>query len=76
MPLRAGKAARRPSRTRFAILVFLFVYPLVTGLMYLSLAATPFIPVWLRTLHIVPITVAAMVWGVIPVIQRRLSHLL
>lgn len=70
------RPARAPSRVRFACLVFLFVYPLVTGLLYLSLSLVPEMPVWERTLHIVPVVVVSMVWAVIPLIQKRLSHLL
>lgn len=65
-----------PSRIRFAVLVFAFVYPLVTlGLMIL-VPLTPGWPLPLRTLALVPVIVVAMVWGVIPLIQTRLRHLL
>lgn len=65
-----------PSRIRFALLVFAFVYPLVTlGLMVL-MPLTPGWPLPLRTLALVPVIVVAMVWGVIPLIQTRLRHLL
>lgn len=68
-----GKA---PSKIRFALLVMLFVYPIVTGLLYLSVAIAPVMALWYRTLHIVPLVVIAMVWGVIPFINGRLRRLL
>ncbi len=65
-----------PSRIRFAGLVFLFVYPLVTlGLMAL-VPLTPGWPLPARTLLLVPCMVVAMVWLIIPLIQTRLRHLL
>ncbi|WP_290689712.1 MULTISPECIES: hypothetical protein [unclassified Haematobacter] len=51
-------------------------YPLVTGLICLSLSLLPEMPVWERTLHIVPVVVVSMVWVVIPPIQTRPFHLL
>jgi len=58
------------SRVRFAILVAAGVYPLITGLLY---ALWPFIgswPMWQKTLALVPLMVPAMVWGLIPAVQR------
>lgn len=69
-------AAKAPSKYRFACLVALFVYPLVTGLLYLSLAVAPVMPLWLRTLHVVPLVVIGMVWVIIPFIHGRLRALL
>lgn len=69
--------SRKPSRVRFAGLIFLAVYPLVTALLYATLALTPGdTPLWGRTLVMVPLVVIAMVWAIIPTIQTRLSHLL
>lgn len=65
-----------PSRLRFAGLVFLFVYPLVTLGLALLMPLTAGWPLPLRTLVLVPCIVAAMVWGIIPFIQTRLRHLL
>ena len=68
--------SQKPSKIRFAALVFCGVYPLVT----LGLAAlAPLTAGWplpLKTLVLVPIIVVAMVWGIIPFIQTRLKHLL
>ncbi|TRW95933.1 hypothetical protein FNJ84_13855 [Paracoccus sp. M683] len=69
-------SAVQPSRIRFALLVFAFVYPLVTvGLMILT-PLTEGWPLFLRTLILVPIIVIAMVWLIIPLIHTRLRHLL
>ncbi|WP_299844920.1 hypothetical protein [uncultured Paracoccus sp.] len=68
--------ASQPSRIRFAMLVFAFVYPLVTlGLMVL-MPLTQGWPVPARTLILVPVIVCAMIWGIIPLIHTRLRHLL
>ena len=69
-------AARPPSRARLAIFVFLGVYPLVTAMIYLVGAMTPGWQIWHRTLVMVPIIVTAMIWFIIPLIHRRLGHLL
>ncbi|MCR4267958.1 hypothetical protein [Nitratireductor sp. ZSWI3] len=60
----------RFSRPRFALLVFLGVYPLVTGLLHLVFPLTDGWTLWQRTLIIVPCVVAAMVWLLIPMVQR------
>lgn len=65
------KVASQPNRPRFALLVLLAVYPLVTGLLYAMAPVTPGWEMWQRTLLVVPATVAAMVWIIIPTIQRR-----
>lgn len=74
-PATAARAVA-PSRRRFAVLVFLFVYPLVTGALMVLMPLTPGWPLPLRTLVLVPCIVGAMVWGIIPFIQTRLRHLL
>ncbi|MBC9247831.1 hypothetical protein H4P12_14210 [Paracoccus sp. 11-3] len=68
--------ASQPSRIRFALLIFLFVYPLVTIGLLILMPLTQGWPLPLRTLILVPVIVASMVWGVIPLIQTRLRHLL
>jgi antibiotic biosynthesis monooxygenase (ABM) superfamily enzyme len=57
---------------RFALLVFLFVYPLVTVGLLILMPLTPGWPIPARTLVLVPIIVCSMVWGIIPFIQTRL----
>jgi antibiotic biosynthesis monooxygenase (ABM) superfamily enzyme len=68
--------SRKPSRFRFALLVFLGVYPLVTVLQLIILPLTEGWPLLLRNLVFVPVMVMCMVWGLIPFIQTRLRHLL
>ena len=67
---------RAPSRFRFALFVFLGVYPLVTALQAIILPLTDGWPMALRNLVFVPVMVGCMVWGVIPFIQTRLRRLL
>ncbi|ANT60727.1 hypothetical protein AYJ57_10335 [Salipiger sp. CCB-MM3] len=62
---------RTPSRLRFAIFVFIAVYPLVTLLLYLIGPITAEWQVWQRNLLFVPIMVFSMVWVIIPRIQRH-----
>lgn len=64
------QAALRLSRPRFAFLVFLGVYPLITAIIYLVFPLTEGWAVWQRTLIIVPVMVTAMVWGLIPAVQH------
>ncbi|TKT75233.1 hypothetical protein [Aquamicrobium sp. LC103] len=58
------------SRPRFAFLVALGVYPLITGLLYLIFPLTDGWMLWQRTLVIVPVMVSIMVWGLIPGVQK------
>jgi antibiotic biosynthesis monooxygenase (ABM) superfamily enzyme len=69
-------ATRAPSRIRFAILIFLGVYPLVTLGLTVLLPLTPGLPLPARTLILVPVIVVCMVWGIIPFIQTRLRRFL
>ena len=64
-------SAVRFSRPRFAFLILVGVYPLITGLLYLIFPLTEGWTIWQRTLILVPIMVASMVWGLIPTVQRR-----
>ncbi|WP_295810244.1 hypothetical protein [uncultured Nitratireductor sp.] len=66
----AASQSTRFSRPRFAVLVFAGVYPLVTGLLYLVLPFTEDWTLWQRTLVVVPLVVIAMVWLLIPMVQR------
>lgn len=65
-----------PRRHRLAFFVFLGVYPLVTALIYLLSSLTPAWQLWHRTLILVPVVVVTMIWCIIPLIHRRLGHLL
>jgi len=58
------------SRVRFAGLVGLGVYPLITALLYIVFPFTEGWETWQRTLVIVPLMVAAMTWGLIPAVHK------
>lgn len=62
----------KPGRLTFCFLVFGAVYPLVTGLAYLMQATAHDWEIWQRHLVVVPIIVLAMVFVIIPLIQRVL----
>ncbi|MFI0396566.1 hypothetical protein [Paracoccus jiaweipingae] len=64
----------QPSRRRLAVLVFAFVYPLVTLLLMVLTPLTAGWPLALRTLILVPVVVVAMIWLIIPLIHSRLRH--
>ncbi|MHC0054526.1 hypothetical protein [Actibacterium sp. D379-3] len=66
--------ARKPSRLRFAVFVFLAVYPLVVAISYLVGPLILHLPIWERNLITVPIIVASMVWGIIPQINRHCAR--
>ena len=72
MATSASNAAPRIvfSRLRFAWLVGLGVYPLITALLYLVVPLTEGWETWQRTLVIVPLMVTAMIWGLIPGVHR------
>ena len=60
-----------PNRQRFALLVLIGVYPLVTGISYAIAPFTAGWQIWQRGLLIAPIMVPMMVYGLIPFIQTR-----
>lgn len=60
----------RFSRPRFALMVLMGVYPLITTILYLLAPLTDEWAIWQRTLVIAPVMVAAMIWGLIPTVQR------
>lgn len=59
------------SRPRFALLVLIGVYPIITAVTYLVEPLTAGWPVWVRTLLITPIMVGAIIYGLIPAIHAR-----
>lgn len=69
-------ASRKPSRLRFALFVFVFVYPLVTALIYLLGPLTPELAIWQRNLIMVPLIVLSMVYAIIPGIHRHFGRFL
>lgn len=65
-----------PSRARLALLVFCFVYPLVTGLLYLILPLMHDAPLYATTAIVCPVIVVSMIYAIMPLIHTRLRHLL
>lgn len=63
-----------PSKLRLALFAFLGVYPLVTLGLLVVMPLTPDWPTPARTLVLVPVVVAAMVWGIIPFITTRMRR--
>ena len=73
----AAPAVEKPTgpspaaRARLALLVLIGVYPLITAIIY---AVAPFTEGWLiweRNIVIAPLMVVAMIYFVIPTIQKR-----
>jgi antibiotic biosynthesis monooxygenase (ABM) superfamily enzyme len=75
-PVSTRASATRFSHPRFALLVLLGVYPLITALLYLVLPLTEGWTIWQRTLIITPMMVVLMIWGLIPILQKRFSRFL
>ena len=65
------QAATRLSRARFALIVALGVYPLITLLLYAVFPLTDGWSLWQRTLLIVPVMVSGIIWGLIPAVHRH-----
>ncbi len=57
-------------RLRLATVMALFVYPVVTVYLYALLPLTNGWPMWMRTLVLVPMMVATIVFAVSPAINR------
>jgi antibiotic biosynthesis monooxygenase (ABM) superfamily enzyme len=70
IPMSTAPAPTRFSRPRFALLVMLGVYPLITGLLYIVIPLTEGWSTWQRTLVIVPLMVVTIIWGLIPGVQK------
>jgi len=68
--MNTSPAPTRFSRPRFALLVMLGVYPLITGLLYIVIPLTEGWSTWQRTLVIVPLMVVTIIWGLIPGVQK------
>jgi len=71
--MNTSPAPTRFSRPRFALLVMLGVYPLITGLLYIVIPLTEGWSTWQRTLVIVPLMVVTIIWGLIPGVQKLFS---
>ena len=61
----------RFSRPRFALLVLLGAYPVITAILYFVFPLTGGWSIWQRTVLVAPMMVGAMVWGVTPAVQQR-----
>lgn len=61
----------RFSRPRFALIVLLGAYPVITAILYFVFPLTGGWSIWQRTVLVAPMMVGAMVWGVIPAVQQR-----
>ncbi len=61
----------RFSRPRFAFLVLLGTYPVITAVLYVLFPLTVGWTVWQRTLIVAPLMVTVMVWGLIPTVQKQ-----
>ena len=59
------------ARGRLAGLVLVAVYPLITAIIYGVASFTEGWPIWERNLLIAPLMVLAMIYVVIPTIQKR-----
>lgn len=68
------QASRKPSRLRLSFFIFLFVYPIVTLVLYALMSLTQGWGIWQRNLVMVPIMIVAMVYGIIPFIHKRLGR--
>jgi antibiotic biosynthesis monooxygenase (ABM) superfamily enzyme len=64
-------ATTRFSRPRFAILVLIGVYPVITTILSVVLPHTDGWTIWQRTLLIAPLMVSIMIWGVIPIVHKQ-----
>lgn len=64
------------SKFRLAVLVFVFVYPVITAIQYALVPLTKGWEVWERSLVMVPIMVGLMVYTIIPTIQKRFKAFL
>jgi antibiotic biosynthesis monooxygenase (ABM) superfamily enzyme len=64
-------APTRFSKSRFALLVLIGVYPVITVILNLIFPLTVGWSIWQRTLIIAPLMVTIMIWGVIPVVQKQ-----
>ena len=60
-----------PSKLRFALLLILAVYPLITAILYIVMPLTSAWATWQRTLVIAPIMVFSIVFFVSPAVNHH-----
>jgi antibiotic biosynthesis monooxygenase (ABM) superfamily enzyme len=65
-----------PSRHRLALLIVIGVYPLITAIIYVVSSFTAGWEIWQRNFIVAPVMVAAMVYVMIPAIQKRFRRFL
>ncbi|SHF88804.1 hypothetical protein [Devosia limi] len=56
---------------RLALLMMLGVYPIITAYLYILMPLTDGWQMWQRTVVLVPLMVATMVFGLIPALHRH-----
>lgn len=62
------------ARLRLAGLTLIAVYPFITALLLVVFPLTDGWPLWGRTLVVAPVMVAAMMFGIMPFLQRRFGR--
>jgi antibiotic biosynthesis monooxygenase (ABM) superfamily enzyme len=70
------KPVKAPSRHRLALILVVAVYPVITAVLYALGPFTESWHVWQRTFLVAPVMVAAMVYGLIPAVQRNFRRFL
>lgn len=60
-----------PSQLRLALLLLVWVYPVITIYLYVIMPLTPGWALWQRTLVLVPLMVATITFVLMPFIHRR-----
>jgi antibiotic biosynthesis monooxygenase (ABM) superfamily enzyme len=58
-------------KTRMALLMIVGVYPIITAYLYVLMPLTDGWQMWQRTILLVPLMVATIVFGLIPTIQKH-----
>ena len=73
-PATRAAAPGMAARTRMALLVGIAVYPLITAIVYLVAPLTEGWLPWQRNFLVTPLMVVAMIFVVIPTIQKRFGR--
>ncbi len=79
-PTLSSSASQRPAmpslaaRLRLAGLTLIVVYPFITALLLVVFPLTEGWPLWGRTLVVAPVMVLAMMFGIMPFLQRRFGR--
>ncbi|MEU8899422.1 hypothetical protein [Nocardia sp. NPDC048505] len=68
------RASGHPVRWKMWLLTLAGLYPLLVALVMVTAPLLEPLPTPLRLACIMPVAVAAMVWGVMPVLTRRFAH--